>query len=70
MSTKLTKREYEVLTRFGKNDADIAYELNISINTVKNISKLLFRKLGVNTRTQAVIKAIRLELVNEYSFFL
>lgn len=67
---RLTKREYEVLSRLAKTDADIANELSISINSVRQITKHLFYKLNVSSRTAAVLKALQYELINIYNFAL
>jgi len=59
-ATKLTSRELEVLTLMSqghKND-DIAEALVITPSTVKNHVRHIFRKLGVDTRVEAVLYAI------------
>ncbi len=58
---KLTKREYEVLILIaeGKNNREIAGELFISEKTVKNHVSSIFKKIGVNDRTQAAIYAYK-----------
>ena len=57
----LTPREEEILLRLSKGypDKQIAASLNISSWTVHNHMKNVFRKLGVHTRTQAVIKYLQ-----------
>jgi len=57
----LTPREEEILLRLtkGYQDKQIADTLNISTWTVHNHIKNIFRKLGVHTRTQAVIKHLQ-----------
>jgi len=59
--TTLTPREEEILLRLSKGypDKQIAGTLNISTWTVHNHMKNIFRKLGVHTRTQAVIKHLQ-----------
>jgi DNA-binding NarL/FixJ family response regulator len=61
----LTNREREVLTLIsqGENNKDIANNLNISEKTVKNHITSIFRKLDVEDRTQAVIYAIKNQMV-------
>jgi len=56
----LTEREEEVLElmRWGLSNNEIAQKLSININTVKSHSKNVFSKLGVKSRTQAVLKVI------------
>jgi DNA-binding NarL/FixJ family response regulator len=58
---KLTRREYEVLELIadGKNNKEIAKDLFISENTVKNHVSNIFKKLEVNDRTQAAIYAYK-----------
>jgi DNA-binding CsgD family transcriptional regulator len=59
--TALTPREEEILLRLSKGypDKQIASTLNISSWTVHNHMKNIFRKLGVHTRTQAVLKYLQ-----------
>lgn len=56
-----TKRECEVLQLLtdGQSNREIAKTLNISEKTVKNHVSSLFKKMNVNDRTQAVVRAIR-----------
>jgi DNA-binding NarL/FixJ family response regulator len=59
-AAKLTSREVEVLNLMAqgyKND-DIAETLFITPSTVKNHVRHIFRKLGVDTRVEAVLYAI------------
>lgn len=57
----LTGRELEILSKVseGMTNAGIGYALGISAQTVKNHITSILRKLQVNDRTQAVVKAIR-----------
>lgn len=57
----LTAREMEVLRRIstGLTNAEIAYVLGISAQTVKNHVTSILRKLAVHDRTQAVVMALR-----------
>ncbi|MCX6048218.1 MAG: response regulator transcription factor [Chloroflexi bacterium] len=60
-STPLSSREMQILglvTR-GTSNKEIARELNISRQTVKNHINNLFHKLGVADRTQAALLALR-----------
>lgn len=47
----------------GKSNKEIAYDLNVSENTVKMHVKNVFEKLGVSDRTSAVTSAIKRGLV-------
>lgn len=60
-STRLTKREYEVLILIaeGLNNREIANDLYISEKTVKNHVSNIFKKINVNDRTQAAIYAYK-----------
>ena len=57
----LTGREVEILDCIarGRSNKQIAMDLNISDQTVKNHITAILRKLNVNDRTQAVIYALR-----------
>lgn len=61
----LTARELEVLAWVcdGKTSAEIAIILGISLSTVRNHIQSTLVKLRVNTRSQAVAKAIKKGLV-------
>ena len=63
----LTRRETEVLEIIsrGMSNHDTARELGISIATVKTHLNRVFGKLGVNNRTQAIIRARALGLLTE-----
>jgi RNA polymerase sigma factor (sigma-70 family) len=57
----LSPREMEILQHIaqGKSNKEIAFELGISRQTVKNHMTSILRKLAVNDRTQAAIYALR-----------
>jgi len=57
----LSPREMEILHHIaqGQSNKEIAYELGISRQTVKNHMTSILRKLAVNDRTQAAIYALR-----------
>ncbi|PEK57854.1 response regulator transcription factor [Bacillus wiedmannii] len=61
----LTDREIEILQHmaYGKRNKRIANELCISEGTVKTHVHNIIQKLGVEDRTQAVVLAIRIQLV-------
>ena len=62
---ELSKREHEVLRLIveGRDNAAIAAELFISPNTVKSHVASIFAKLGVESRLQASVQALRRGLV-------
>lgn len=70
-SVKLTQREKEVLqwAALGKSNSDIAAILNISDRTVAYFLQCCFKKLDANSKTLAVIKALRLGLIQLDSRF-
>lgn len=62
----LTERETEVLKyilREGYNREGMASEFVVSPHTVKSHIRAIFEKLGVNNMTDAILKAIRLKMV-------
>lgn len=63
----LTERETEVLRLLaqGQSNKDIAHALHIVQDTVKVHVKHILAKLGVQSRTQAVLHAMRLGLVSD-----
>lgn len=54
----LTRREWDVIVslRNGSSNSHIAASLGISVRTVENHLRAIFRKLAVNSRTQALAK--------------
>ena len=62
----LTPRETEILTYMGRGyfNKQIAIELSISEQTIKNHITSILRKLDANARTQAVITAIKRGLIS------
>jgi LuxR family transcriptional regulator, maltose regulon positive regulatory protein len=65
-SRPLTAREREILALVGQGfrNADIATRLFISPKTVKTHLQNIFEKLGTRTRTEAVVKAKNLRLLD------
>ena len=63
---KLTERETDVLRllALGRANKEIALELNIGEKTVKTHVSSILRKLGVPSRTQAALYAVRIGLVS------
>jgi two-component system, NarL family, response regulator LiaR len=68
-SEPLTAREIEVLGLLaqGHSNKEIARHLHIVEDTVKSHVRNILAKLGVQSRTQAVLSAIRLGLVSDTS---
>jgi len=64
---RLTPREVEVLklAAQGLSNKAIASELSVSENTVKYYVKKILQKLGVQNRTEAVARAVRMDLIRE-----
>jgi len=62
---RLTARERQVLELLGLGlgDKDIALRLGVGIETVKSHTAHLFGKLGVESRMQALILAVRYGVV-------
>jgi len=62
----LTKRESEVLHQLalGLTNKEIAQQLHISYETVKEHVQHILRKIGVSDRTQAAVWAVRKGLVD------
>ena len=62
----LTDRERDILTMaaHGQSDAMIAGALNMSVHTVDSHMRKIFRKLEVNNRTMAIVKALTLGLIH------
>lgn len=64
-SPRLTEREVQVLklVATGRNNRDIARDLFISENTVKNHVRNILEKLRLHSRMEAVLYAVRQKLV-------
>lgn len=63
---RLNKKQLEVLQLManGMTDKAIASEIRISFDTVKYHKKNIFKKLNVNCTIEAVIKAVKLNLID------
>jgi DNA-binding NarL/FixJ family response regulator len=57
----MTSREIEVVQLLvrGQSNAEIAAQLGIQLQTVKNLLSALYAKLGVSTRLQLVLLALQ-----------
>jgi DNA-binding NarL/FixJ family response regulator len=66
IAVELTERELDVLrlVALGKANKEIAYQLNIGETTVKTHVSNILLKLGVASRTQAALYAVRIGLVS------
>ena len=64
-TSQISEREREILrlVATGATNQQIAYQLNISINTVKVHLRNIFGKIGVASRTEATVYAVRNGLV-------
>lgn len=62
----LTKTEIKVMDLLGKgmSNKELAKELDCSVKTIKNHLNSAFHKLGVSSRTEAVVKAIEKGLIS------
>ena len=62
---QLTDRERQVLREIaiGRTNKEIARSLHIALTTVKSHVRAILDKLGVESRTQAAMQAVRYELV-------
>ena len=62
--TPLTSRERDILCLLALPDIDIANRLYISLRSVRQSKNLIFKKLKVKTRNEAMIKAIRQGIID------
>jgi DNA-binding NarL/FixJ family response regulator len=62
----LTDREREVLREIaiGRTNKEIARSLHIALTTVKSHVRAILDKLGVDSRTQAALRAVRSRIVS------
>ena len=66
LDSGFSSRESEVIVQLadGKSNKEIARALELKENTVKFHLKSIYAKLGVNKRTQAVLEAQKLGLID------
>jgi DNA-binding NarL/FixJ family response regulator len=66
---RLTRRETQIVERVarGMSNSEIAQELFLSVNSVKTYIRTAYKKMGVTTRSQAVLWAVRRGLGQETS---
>lgn len=62
----ISEREKDVLTMFsrGLSYQETADVLGISINTVREYTKAIYKKLSVHSRNEAIFEALQLGLIN------
>ena len=62
----LTRRQQEILREIavGRSNKEIAQSLQIGLSTVKCHVRTILEKLGVESRTQAALHAVRSQLVS------
>jgi len=62
----LTKREVDVLQMIAKGYSrpETGKLLGLTSNTVSSYTKIIYQKLGVSRRAEAVVEAVRLGLIN------
>ena len=62
----MTNREIQVLKYLaeGLNNQEISKLMNLSVHTIKAHIHNIFEKLSVQGRTEAVVKAIKDNLIN------
>ncbi|MCL1791601.1 MAG: response regulator transcription factor [Peptococcaceae bacterium] len=67
----LTPRELAILklVTHGESNRDIGIALYISEKTVKNHLSKIFRKMKVEDRTQAALKAVKLQMIEQSDVF-
>ena len=60
-SSLLTKRELDVLSKAAKglSNKDIAHELSLSVHTVESHLRSIFNKIGVGSRIEAMVQALK-----------
>ena len=71
IKNQLNNRELEILklAANGVGNRNIALKLNLSPNTVKNYLVEIFSKLNVASRTEAVVVALRLGLLEMHDIY-
>jgi len=64
--SKLTQRELQILLEVvaGASNKEIALHSNLSLDTVKSHLKNIYAKLGVRSRSQAIMVAIEQKLIS------
>lgn len=68
--TPLTDREMKILCLLSFPDIDIANRLFVSLRSIRQSKGIIFRKLNVKTRNEAMIKAIRQGIIDVWDITL
>ncbi|HZO26566.1 MAG TPA: LuxR C-terminal-related transcriptional regulator [Chloroflexota bacterium] len=65
LAASLTPRDLEILSLLvlGQTNRQIGMQVRLGPGTVRNHLSRIFRKLGVNSRTEAAVRALELGLV-------
>ena len=65
-SKPLSKREFEILKliKDGLSNPEIAEKLTLSIKTIENHTRNIFIKLGAKNRTEAVVIAVKNNVID------
>lgn len=61
---KITSREYDVLTRLGMKTPEIAQDLELSIGTINKHYYKLSAKLNATSRSEILVKALKIGLID------
>lgn len=63
---RLTKKQLEILRLIaaGNTDINTAIDIGVSLGTVRYHKNNIFKKLNVESSTQAVVKALKLKLIS------
>ena len=64
---RLTDREKEILTLLAKGYSrpEAAKTLGLTLNTVSGYTKIIYQKLNISNRAEAVIEALKLGLIDQ-----
>lgn len=61
---KISEKEKAILRMLTLQDKQIAQELYISLSTVKTYVRNILNKLSVDSRQQALCKALKLKIID------
>ena len=60
----ITPREYDVLVRLGMKSNEIANDLGLSMGTINKHYYKLSAKLNASSRTEILVKALKIGLIH------